>query len=45
MALRDKPGMAWSDARDGVSLARGVHAAGEQDAEPVVVDLAEPSAC
>ena len=35
--------MAGSDACDGVSLAQGVLAAGEEDAEPVVVEVPEPS--
>lgn len=44
LALRDQSGTAGSDARDGLSLARRVGAAGEEDAEPVVVGVAEPSA-
>lgn len=42
-ALRDQPGTAGSDARDLLSFAHGVGAAGEEDAEPVVVEVAEPS--
>ena len=36
-ALRDQPGTARSDARDLLSFAHGVGAAGEEDAEPVVI--------
>ena len=42
-ALRDQPGTAGSDARDLLSFAHGVGAAGEEDAEPVVVQVPEPS--
>lgn len=42
-ALRDQPGTAGSDARDLLSFAHGVGAAGEEDAEPVVIEVAEPS--
>jgi len=43
-ALRDQPGTAGADARDGLSRAGGVLAAGEEDAEPVVGGVAEPAA-
>ena len=43
VALRDQPGTAGSDARDLLSFAHGVGAAGEEDAEPVVIEVAEPS--
>ena len=43
LALRDQPGTAGSDARDLLSFAHGVGAAGEEDAEPVVIEVAEPS--
>lgn len=44
MALRDEAGTAGSESRDGVSLAQGVVAAGEEDAEPVVGEVAVAAA-
>src|SRR5690606_36974955 len=43
-ALRDEAGTAGSESRDGVSLAQGVGAAGEEDAEPVVGEVAVAAA-
>lgn len=37
-------GSAGADARDGLSLAVGMGAADEQDAEPVILDVAEAAA-
>ncbi|MFT7650792.1 MAG: hypothetical protein ACI8Y4_005567, partial [Candidatus Poriferisodalaceae bacterium] len=42
-ALRDQSGMAWSEFRDGMSLAQRARTTGKEDPQPVVGCVAEPS--